>query len=721
MRFLSVCSGIEAASMAWGRLGWQAVAFSEIDPFASAVLAERHPGVPNWGDMTKFEEWPDADVDVLVGGTPCQDLSVAGKRAGLAGERSGLFHVFVSIAKKYKPKYIVWENVPGALSTNEGKDIQTVIDSLTQIGYACDIDILDAQCFGLAQRRRRIFIACVRLEDLLKQKTPTSTRIAGELLLQPLQDTWAAILQAWCPGKSLSNYEHPIELSADFARKRMTLLEAALDGSACMKLLNALGASQVQFTDVQTCSASALHLRSARRAGALKQDTGGLPSTLADAGFGAKSIATSWNNILDALYPAKSKSTTKTSTRAITASEICTFAGQCLSIVRSIIGSKNCSDQPPWSADYWNLASFILTTLEAVTVYARQATEDLFSDASLRDDWRGHLDSAEQLAHESQRNFGNGASAGALFSFPDSLQGNPAPRRQARETVAPTLSARTKGGGGLGTDFDCDGGLIAFGGNNTSGPIDIATAQTAHGGTGRLDFESETFIAHALKGEGFDGSEDGTGRGTPIVPVQGVALRGRDGGATAELTGEVMTALRCGGGGGDKPHVLAPICFDETQITSAENRCNPQPGDASHPLAAGARPPTICFSAKDHGADAMSDCAPTLRAGGHSESHANAGVMPAIAFHARQDPDSGPVTHPLDTDGTSIGILHDWRVRRLTPLECARLQGFPDSYLDITYRGKPAADGPKYRALGNSMAVNCMAWIGQRIELVTTL
>jgi len=192
-------------------------------------------------------------------------------------------------------------------------------------------------------------------------------------------------------------------------------------------------------------------------------------------------------------------------------------------------------------------------------------------------------------------------------------------------------------------------------------------------------------------------------------------------GGTAELTGDVMTALRTGGGGGDKPHVLLPIAFDETQITSSDNRCNPQPGDPSHPLASGARPPTIAFSAKDHGADAMADLSPTLRAGGHATSHANAGVMPAIAFHARQDPDSGPVTHPLDTDGTSIGILTQWRVRRLTPTECERLMGFPDGYTAISYRGKPAADGPRYKALGNSMAVNCMRWIGRRIEMVEAI
>jgi DNA (cytosine-5)-methyltransferase 1 len=450
MRYLSVCSGIEAATAAWHPLGWQAVAYSEIEPFPSAVLAHHYPTVPNWQDMTKYQEWPDATFDVLVGGTPCQSFSVAGLRKGLADPRGNLALVYLGIADRYRPEWLVWENVPGVLSSNQGRDFGAFLGGLAELGYGFAYRVLDAQYFGLAQRRKRVFVVA--------------------------------------------------------------------------------------------------NSRSWKRAAAV-----------------------------------------------------------------------------------------------------------LFEPASLR--------------------------------------GDPAPCREAGERTAPTLAARTRGGGGLGTDFDCDGGLIAFGGGNQAGSIDVATAQTAqtaHGGTGRLDFESETFVAHALRAEGFDASEDGTGRGTPIVPVQGVALRGREGGATAELTGETMTALRTGGGGGDKPHVLLP--FDETQITSSQNRCNPQPGDPSHPLASGSRPPTIAFSAKDHGADAMDDLSPTLRAGGHNESHANAGVMPAV--------------------------MQGWRVRRLTPRECERLQGFPDDYTAIPYRGKPAADGPRYKALGNSMAVPVMRWIGERIAAV---
>jgi DNA (cytosine-5)-methyltransferase 1 len=301
--------------------------------------------------------------------------------------------------------------------------------------------------------------------------------------------------------------------------------------------------------------------------------------------------------------------------------------------------------------------------------------------------------------------FGEGADPAKVLFERKSMYGNSPPRRETRERAAAPIAARTRGGGGLGTDLDCDGGLIASTG-------DVSHCLNA-GGMGRIDYETETMVAHSLRADGFDASEDGTGRGTPIVP--------------------------------------------------------------------------ICFSAKDHGGDAQVDLSPTLRAGGFDGSHANAGVMPAIAFDARQSDviQYGNMTGPLDTDGHTMAvaiqagalrenptsgpdgvgvqadlahtiearaevqavafaensraelrleggdgqivsslkvgggkpgqsypaIVQQWAVRRLTPTECARLQGFPDEYLDLP----GAADGPKYKALGNSFAVPVVAWLGKRI------
>lgn len=219
--------------------------------------------------------------------------------------------------------------------------------------------------------------------------------------------------------------------------------------------------------------------------------------------------------------------------------------------------------------------------------------------------------------------------------------------------------------------------------------LDVSSALLAH--PPRSDLETETFIAHTLRGTGHDASEDGTGRGVPLVPVP----------------------------------------FGTTQITSRANRSNPKAGDPCHPLAAGAHVPaiayavqednqngvtvrevagsvradapgsqmggTLAFTMKDHGADA-GELSPTLRAGGHGKSHANGGVFP--------------------------GVANRYGVRRLMPHELERLQGFPDHFTRIPYRGKPAEDcpdGPRAKALGNSMATPVVRWIGARIELVTTL
>ena len=433
MIFRSLCSGIEAASVAWHPLGWRADAVAEVEPFPCFALAHRygasrpwrmpdpdqaaslkerrhraaaikavsrlpeHGRIPNLGDITQYRDWPDATFDLLVGGTPCQSFSVAGLRKGLDDPRGNLTLVYLGVLDRYRPRWMVWENVPGVLS-DKGNAFGAFLGGLAELGYGFAYRVLDAQY----------------------------VRVGG---------FWRAVPQ----------------------RRRRVFVVGYLG------------------------------------------------------------------------------------------------------------------------------------------------------------DWR--------------------RAAAVLFDR-ESLCGNSPPRRLPGERAAPTLSARTQGGGGLGTDFDCDGGLIAFGGNNTAGPIDVATAQTAHGGTGRFDFESETFVAHTLRADGFDASEDGTGRGTPLVPV----------------------------------------CFDETQITSAENRCQPRPGDPCHPLTSGARPPT-------------------LRAGGFTESHANAGIMPAV--------------------------LTQWRVRRLMPIECERLQGFPDGYTDVPYgRRNWTPDGPRYKALGNSFPVNVVRWLGTRIEMV---
>ncbi|MGY1490737.1 DNA cytosine methyltransferase [Methylobacillus pratensis] len=486
MKYLSVCSGIEAATLAWHPLGWKPVAFSEIEAFPCALLAHHYPDVPNWGDMTKYQEWPDAVIDILVGGTPCQSFSVAGLRKGLADPRGNLMLTYGAIAAKYRPTWLVWENVPGVLSSEKGKDFASFLGLITgqeihppaggwknsgivpgyKNAYGVAWRVLDAQYFGVPQRRRRVFV---------------------------------------------------VGYIGDWRRAAAVLFE--------------------------------------------RHSMSGHPAPRRKPG----------ENI-------------------------------------------------------------------AATVRAGVANGS-----------KGHGARSEDSKDE--------------LIVP----------------VAPTIPSRDATGGGLGTDFDLDGGLVptldasfgrlqgcsgqdsnhghshlivAFGGNRTSGQINVAPSLLAHPGSGyKVDFESETFITHALRAEGFDASEDGTGRGTPLVHFP----------------------------------------FDTTQITSPDNGSNPQPGDPCHPLAASAHPPAIAFQSSQSG-------------------------VRTDDVHATLDSNNGSRRH----NGAVIGM----RVRRLIPRECERLQGMPDDYTLIPWRGKPAIDcpdGPRYKAIGNSMAVPNMRWIGKRIQQVDEL
>ena len=183
MKMATVCSGIGAPEVASAGLGFRHVFMSEIEPFPSAVLAHRWPDVPNIGDMTKINgaAW-NGKVGLLVGGTPCQAFSVAGLRNSLDDERGNLTLKFVELCNDIRPGFILWENVPGVLSTKdnafgcflagivgEGVPLVPAGKRWTNAGYVSGPErnaawrVLDAQYFGLAQRRRRVFVvACPR-------------------------------------------------------------------------------------------------------------------------------------------------------------------------------------------------------------------------------------------------------------------------------------------------------------------------------------------------------------------------------------------------------------------------------------------------------------------------------------------------------------------------------------------------------------------------------
>jgi len=157
LRSATVCSGIGGWEQA--NPDMQHVWASEIEPFPAAVLAERQ-GTPNAGDMTKIAtgETDLGPIDLLCGGTPCQSFSVAGLRKGLADPRGNLAVAYLEIARRYQPKWLVWENVPGVLSSNGGRDFGSILGGMVQLGYGVAYRVLDAQYFGVPQRRRRVFV-----------------------------------------------------------------------------------------------------------------------------------------------------------------------------------------------------------------------------------------------------------------------------------------------------------------------------------------------------------------------------------------------------------------------------------------------------------------------------------------------------------------------------------------------------------------------------------
>lgn len=449
MRYLSVCSGIEAATCAWHPLGWQPLAFSEIEKFPAQVLAHHYPDVPNLGDMTKFNEWDDYEPDLLVGGTPCQSFSIAGLRKGLADPRGNLMLTYLAIADKYRPNWLVWENVPGVLSSNGGRDFGTFLGALGQLGYGWAYRILDAQYFGVAQRRRRVFVV------------------------------------------------------------------ASLGGTA---------------------------------------------------------------------------------------------------------------------------------------------------------------------------------SASAVLFERHSLQGHPAPSREARK-VAPTIPSRSTGGGGLGTDFDCDGGLIHA--------ADVAPTLNAHFGS-KMGLENQ----HIDGGGGYS------------LPSIAMCLNA---GAMGRQDAETLIPTTGGGfDAGAGPTYGIPGNWIGRSPENGGNSVDPM--DDLSPCQTKTDRHAVVSPIVVHGTQDPCSDEHVAFALGRNNGQENA---LAVSLRGRE----GGATAELGDEvqnclrassggGDKPHVLSAMQVRRLTPIECERLQGFPDGYTDIMPNGKPTPDGQRYKALGNSMAVPVMHWIGKRIQLV---
>jgi DNA (cytosine-5)-methyltransferase 1 len=261
MKYLSICSGIEAATVAWHPLGWEAVAFAEIEKFPSAVLKHHWPDIPNLGDMTRFREWPESvflEADCIIAGTPCQAFSVAGRRRSLEDERGNLTLTFtqiidhartIRIAAGRPEAIILWENVPGCLSTKDnafgcflsalsGEDVCSVkkwpaagrvLGEKRRVAWR----IIDAQFAGVPQRRRRVFCVSCNAEAVADSRTASPEQILfigqslrGNLKKSKKEEPAEAVAAGAGGGATASHLSPPVTTGAPFSKTGNSRVEA---------------------------------------------------------------------------------------------------------------------------------------------------------------------------------------------------------------------------------------------------------------------------------------------------------------------------------------------------------------------------------------------------------------------------------------------------------------------------------------------------------------
>lgn len=578
IRYISLFSGIEAASCAWEPLGWEPVAFSEIEPFPCAVLAERFPDVPNLGDITEID-WKEVlekygEVDLIVGGSPCQSFSVAGKREGLSGE-SRLMFEYIRAVQEVRPRWFVWENVPGALTSEGGAAFGQLLREMDGLGYGVAWRVLDSRFFGVPQRRRRVF-AVGRLGDI---EDPC------QVLFEPEMLRW----------------------DAPSGNKRWEELSSHARGGAGREASVGLIANKGAVS---------------RSSGAEEEVS---PTVLADSHQPATAFP--WNAAGKAAGFGAAEELSPTLRATICGEPAVCVQGTIANGKRMGQNGLGASEGACYTLDTMDVHGVCYSITPGISNTTRGS--GVYEDAAptLRAVANSNTPAvcyAQNQRYE-VRQSGDGTTCGAI---PASQSGKQfdfvcLPTIQYGEDIAGTLLARNDGS-------PCD----------NKGPNVVCVAST-QANAERSDDCSPCLTSHLAK--------------DPSVVCMA------DDNAHSAVDKDVCGTLKVGGGA---------LC------------CLPSNGEGWVG--------TLC--ARD-----------SKRIGSQ---FAREGKVIAVSdenapwFEGEPRPD------------------FEYHLRRLTPTECMRLQGFPDGWCDIEFRGKPATDTPKYKAAGNSMTVNVMRWIGLRIEEV---
>lgn len=574
IRFASVCAGIEAASVAWHPLGWTPAWFSEIAPFPCAVLAHHYPTVPNLGDMTRIDDARLAEhgpVDLLIGGTPCQSFSVAGLRKGLADPRGNLALVFLGLLDRMRPRWVVWENVPGVLSVDAGRAFGAFLGGLGQLGYGWSYRVLDAQYFGVAQRRRRVFVV-------------------GHL------GGWQRAAAVLLESSSLRGDPAP-------SREAGAGVAGALDGGA---------------------------------------HGGGFDGNDARAG---KCVAVEEDN----------QNGTRLSETAgsIRANAPGTKPGGTLALVAHAIQDAR---------DLEKKQNGLGVQRELAYTLDRAATQAVAFAQNQREEVRDLGDVAAAV-----KSPGTHESTFVAFQCHGS-------------NVGPT-------------------GHLRSGNGNEAGGVPFGVFNWQSGGDGRgLDPRDTAQLQRCqvpaifgtLEQVGYNapkGGENACSQEADAAEILRVLRQEVGAEAVAEWGLGVLDSLR-------SPKVLR-AAMHGVGVRRAAREAGCVVGDGASSRAEGLPEGPLRDLWQD-GPDGRSSQGRQLAEQLARELGASLPLLPPA-----EAPRSG--------------------VRRLTPREAERLQGFPDDWTLVPYRGKPAADGPRYMALGNSMAVPVVRWIGERIELVESV